>query len=374
MTNLTSIPLEDWFETSLSQSYDWQLWTVNVNKVPNFTFPVWETTFIVINPKNDNIQIAEIDSYDAVLKTLNVSNITLEKWAWVNSTAQDHPVNSTLIISNNYQFWKNIKDAINSKIDADDWLWVIYADETARDAVITSPTNWMQVYVTSLWLFTDYIGWTWTNRATWSTPNASEAVAGKVEMWTQTEFNTQVTTWWTWAELTFWADKIIGWASYIWIPWELKLWTIDTPPASWLIADWSAINRITYAILFAVIWTTYWVWDGSTTFNIPDLTGNTPVGKDWATFNALWDTWGTETHTLTTGEIPSHNHNVLVWSWLSNEAIWATNYLSASSSAWNTMGKNSNDTVNTTMIQVSWWWASHNILQPYLVINYIIKT
>jgi microcystin-dependent protein len=49
-------------------------------------------------------------------------------------------------------------------------------------------------------------------------------------------------------------------------------------PTGWLICDGTAINRSTYATLFAVIGTTYGAGDGSTTFNLPDLRGRVPVG------------------------------------------------------------------------------------------------
>lgn len=73
----------------------------------------------------------------------------------------------------------------------------VYADEAARDAAITSPVNGMSCYVTSLWVFTDYITGAWTQRATGSTPNASETVAGKVEIATQAEFDAGTDTWGT---------------------------------------------------------------------------------------------------------------------------------------------------------------------------------
>jgi len=70
------------------------------------------------------MQIAEINAYDAGAKTLTVSDITLEKGASVNSTAQSHAVGSEIIISDNYQFWSDIQTVINSKLDDDaDWVW-----------------------------------------------------------------------------------------------------------------------------------------------------------------------------------------------------------------------------------------------------------
>ena len=54
-------------------------------------------------------------------------------------------------------------------------------------------------------------------------------------------------------------------------------------PAGFLVCNGGAISRTTYSKLFAVIGTTYGSGDGSTTFNLPNLTdrflqGNTTVG------------------------------------------------------------------------------------------------
>jgi microcystin-dependent protein len=51
-----------------------------------------------------------------------------------------------------------------------------------------------------------------------------------------------------------------------------------TSPAGWLLCDGAAVNRVTYATLFAIIATTYGAGDGSTTFNVPNMAGRVPVG------------------------------------------------------------------------------------------------
>ena len=46
----------------------------------------------------------------------------------------------------------------------------------------------------------------------------------------------------------------------------------STTPTGWLLCDGSTVDRTLYAALFAVIGTTYGTGDGSTTFNLPNLT------------------------------------------------------------------------------------------------------
>lgn len=87
-------------------------------------------------------------------------------------------------------------------------------------------------------------------------------------------------------------------------------------PSGWLICDGSAVSRATYANLYAAIGTSYGVGDGSTTFNLPDLRGRSPVGKGThADVDTLGESDGvaeasrTPKHTLTTAEIPAHAHS-----------------------------------------------------------------
>lgn len=79
-------------------------------------------------------------------------------------------------------------------------------------------------------------------------------------------------------------------------------------PTGFLVCDGSAVSRTTYATLFGVIGTTFGAGDGSTTFNLPDLSGRVPLGVSQA--HALGSTGGSETVTLTESELPAHVHEV----------------------------------------------------------------
>jgi len=65
---------------------------------------------------------------------------------------------------------------------------------------------------------------------------------------------------------------------------KIEMYGGSSAPTGWLLCDGSAISRTTYAVLFAVISTSYGAGDGSTTFNVPDLRGRIPVGAGTGTW------------------------------------------------------------------------------------------
>lgn len=88
----------------------------------------------------------------------------------------------------------------------------------------------------------------------------------------------------------------------------ISLFAGSTAPVGYLACDGSAVSRDTYSALFAVIGTTYGAGDGSTTFNLPDLSGRVAIGA--STSHAMGTTGGEESHTLTSGELATHAHEV----------------------------------------------------------------
>lgn len=81
-------------------------------------------------------------------------------------------------------------------------------------------------------------------------------------------------------------------------------------PGGYLLCDGSAVLRSRYPLLFAAIGTTYGAGNGTTTFNLPNLQGRVISGRDsgQTEFDTLGETGGQKTHTLTVGEIPAHSH------------------------------------------------------------------
>jgi len=183
MTDITTYPLEDWFETTLSQDRDGAVGTIYVNTTPSFTFPAGVTTYIIVDPGKSNMQLAEISAYSSSLNTITVSSISTNKGANVAYTQQAHRIGAVVRISHNYQFWKDIVDSLNSKIDTnnDDIAMGKFADTTARDAYFTSPVEGNSAYITGVGRY-DYTSWSWVLRAanTWA---AAVLLTGNQTVW-----------------------------------------------------------------------------------------------------------------------------------------------------------------------------------------------
>lgn len=136
-----------------------------------------------------------------------------------------------------------------------------------------------------------------------------------------------------------------------------------SPPYGWLKADGNPVSRAKYDRLFKSIGTIYGAGDGVSTFNLPNMNGAFPYGRN---AEALGSVGGAATHVLTTSEMPSHVHAFGYTS--SNEAggfglALAPSFIDrvlVSSGAGNTAAAGSG--------------SAHNNMPPYVALNYLIKT
>jgi microcystin-dependent protein len=160
----------------------------------------------------------------------------------------------------------------------------------------------------------------------------------------------------------------------------LIMWGTGTAPTGWLLCDGTAVNRTTYAALFAVISTTFGVGDGSTTFNLPNYTNRMPYGTTVGTTGGTADAIVvSHSHSFTGNALGTHNHTMLFHQ--TSKSNNATPYmLSSPINGENLQGDltlTSSDTSAGTpsgSISTTGSSGTNQNLPPYLGINFIIKT
>lgn len=144
---------------------------------------------------------------------------------------------------------------------------------------------------------------------------------------------------------------------------DLKATARAVAPDGWLLCDGASLLRATYPALFIAIGVAYGSADG-THFNVPDLRGRTPVGADGAaarltSLDALGDGGGQDRHTLSIAEMPAHTHTLLA----------SLDVINVSGSGGFVAAESSPPTITGS----TGGGGSHNNMQPYQIVNWIIK-
>lgn len=181
-----------------------------------------------------------------------------------------------------------------------------------------------------------------------------------------------------------------GWNEIPYMPaGSLQLWAgTGSAPTGWLLCDGSAKSTTTYADLFAAIAYTY--GGSGSSFNVPNCVGRVVSGKgstSGLTTRSLGAKFGSETHSLTEAQMPRHTHNGKVYlnahgsvSPISDSTLGTTiehennSHTVSTTTSYDLSGLTRQDyTGGTGSSQSASNGSAHNIIQPTIALNYIIK-
>ncbi len=146
-------------------------------------------------------------------------------------------------------------------------------------------------------------------------------------------------------------------------------------PRGWALCQGQILSISQNTALFSLLGTTYG-GDGQTTFALPDLRGRVPIqqgqGPGLSNYD-LGQVSGSETITLTTNNLPSHNHSLLATSEAGSVSVPAGAYLAntgALDKEYNTSG--TLVAMNAGAVGVTGGSQPFDNIQPYLALNFII--
>ena len=151
---------------------------------------------------------------------------------------------------------------------------------------------------------------------------------------------------------------------------EIRMFAGNFAPAGWMFCEGQQLPISENETLFQLIGTTYG-GDGQSVFNLPDLRGRIPIHQGNGFI--LAETGGAEEITLTTTQMPVHNHAALGAA-VTGDQTSANNALPANSVTITPYLNSAPDSsFSPASISPAGGSQPHTNFQPYLCIDFIIS-
>tara|TARA_R100001086_G_scaffold249596_1_gene189876 strand:+ start:924 stop:1490 length:567 start_codon:yes stop_codon:yes gene_type:complete len=159
-------------------------------------------------------------------------------------------------------------------------------------------------------------------------------------------------------------------------------WSDSSIPTGFLECNGANVSRSTYSALFAIVGTTYGAGDGASTFGLPDLQDNLPVGKSGTknvgstgganTVTTTGNVGGTTANaTLSTSQLASHTHTYKGQGTPGGTPGILYHNPGTSTFAMSNTGSGTGHSHN---MSANFTGDATSVVQPYLALIYIIKT
>jgi microcystin-dependent protein len=158
---------------------------------------------------------------------------------------------------------------------------------------------------------------------------------------------------------------------------EIRMFGGNFAPAGWKTCDGQLLPISDYDTLFNLIGTTYG-GDGQSTFALPNLAARAPLhmGSNGISTYTIGENGGVSSVTLTTNQIPSHNHLLTATSSGQQQApsgsTWPADATPTNAHVYGPVGTGSTQLAAGT-IGTAGGSQPHDNMQPYLAITFIIS-
>lgn len=149
---------------------------------------------------------------------------------------------------------------------------------------------------------------------------------------------------------------------------EIRMVGFNFAPRGWAFCDGQILPINQNQSLYALLGTSYG-GDGRTSFALPDLRGRTPIHV--GNGHTQGQKSGEETHTLSTAEMPNHEHTLYASSADGNTNNAQNSVLAKEIG--NPYGTTNNlSNMNQAIIANVGGGQAHNNMQPYIAVNFCI--
>jgi microcystin-dependent protein len=157
---------------------------------------------------------------------------------------------------------------------------------------------------------------------------------------------------------------------------EIRMFAGNFAPAGWAMCQGQLVPISENDALFSLIGTTYG-GDGQDTFGLPDLQGRVPMhqgqGPGIIQNYTIGEMAGTETVTLSSQQMPLHNHLVATSNDLANSNSPNNSILAQSTQILMYTQDTASKFMPPTALSFTGGSQQHENMQPFLVITFIIS-
>ena len=159
---------------------------------------------------------------------------------------------------------------------------------------------------------------------------------------------------------------------------EIRIFAGNFAPRSWALCNGQLLSIAQNTALFSILGTNFG-GDGRVTFGLPNLQGSTAMAQGdgpGLTPRQVGETGGEPAVTLTTVNLPSHNHSFTGQSFLSDQNSPNGNYVGGNRTIFAYVAPNAPNLnlqpMNPIAVSTAGSSQPHNNMQPYQCLTYII--